>query len=216
MTTKPIDFYYLPISPPCRAVEMVAKHLNVSLNKKLVNVMAGEHMKPEFLKINPNHTIPTIDDNGFILWESRPIMTYLWNQYSTNDSLYPTDPKNRAEVEKMLHFDIGTLYKSIAEYILPVLLHGEPPNTEKEKIMRQKIKILDDILEKQPYVAGQNLTLADLSILAGITFPEVIECNLGEFSNIQLWIKKMKAELPYYEEFITQPIEEFKGLKANK
>ncbi|XP_022253090.1 glutathione S-transferase 1-like [Limulus polyphemus] len=181
-----------------------------------VLIKVFEHLKPEFLKINPNHTIPTIDDNGFILWESRPIMTYLWNQYSTNDSLYPNDPKKRAEVEKMLHFDIGTLYKSIAEYILPMLLRGAPPDQEKEKVMRQKAKILDNILQKQPYVAGQNLSLADLSILAGITFPEVIDYDLVEFSNIQLWIKKMKVELPYYEEFITQPIEDFKTTKANK
>jgi hypothetical protein len=46
-----MDFYYLPGSAPCRAVMMTAKAVGVELNLKLTNLMAGEHMKPEFLKV---------------------------------------------------------------------------------------------------------------------------------------------------------------------
>lgn len=62
------------------------------------------------LQLNPQHTIPTIDDNGFSLWESRAIMTYFVNQYGKDDTLYPKDPKKRALVDQRLYFDIGTLY----------------------------------------------------------------------------------------------------------
>lgn len=46
-----IDFYYLPGSAPCRAVQMTAKAIGVDLNLKLTNLMAGEHLTPEFLKV---------------------------------------------------------------------------------------------------------------------------------------------------------------------
>lgn len=46
-----IDFYYLPGSSPCRAVQMTAKAVGVELNLKLTDLMAGEHLKPEFLKV---------------------------------------------------------------------------------------------------------------------------------------------------------------------
>lgn len=46
-----MDFYYLPGSAPCRAVQMTAAAVGVELNLKLTNLMAGEHMKPEFLKV---------------------------------------------------------------------------------------------------------------------------------------------------------------------
>lgn len=46
-----IDFYYLPGSAPCRAVLMTAKAVGVELNLKLVNLMSGEHLKPEFIKV---------------------------------------------------------------------------------------------------------------------------------------------------------------------
>lgn len=64
-----IDFYYLPGSAPCRSVLLTAKALGLELNLKLVELMKGEHLKPEFVKMNPQHTIPTINDEGFCLWE---------------------------------------------------------------------------------------------------------------------------------------------------
>lgn len=50
-----LDFYYIPGSAPCRAVLMTAKAVGVELNLKLTNLMAGEHLTPEFLKVNYNN-----------------------------------------------------------------------------------------------------------------------------------------------------------------
>lgn len=47
----PIDLYYVPGSAPCRSVQMAAKAVGVELNLKLTNLMAGDHLKPEFLKV---------------------------------------------------------------------------------------------------------------------------------------------------------------------
>jgi hypothetical protein len=47
----PIDFYYIPGSAPCRAVLLAAKAVGVDLNLKLTDLMAGEHLKPEFVKV---------------------------------------------------------------------------------------------------------------------------------------------------------------------
>lgn len=47
----PIDFYYIAPSPPARAVLMTAKDLGIDMNLKVVNLLAGEHLKPEFLKV---------------------------------------------------------------------------------------------------------------------------------------------------------------------
>lgn len=52
-----IDLYYTPGSSPCRAVRLVAAALGVDLNLKLMNLMAGEHLKPEFIKASQFNSI---------------------------------------------------------------------------------------------------------------------------------------------------------------
>lgn len=112
----PVDLYYMSLSAPCRAVVLVAKVAGVELNLKTINLLEGEHMKPEFLKINPQHTVPTIDDGGFVLTESRAICAYLVNKYAKNDKLYSKLPKERAVVDQRLYFDMGVFYSSFADY----------------------------------------------------------------------------------------------------
>lgn len=51
-----LDFYYVPGSAPCRAVRMTAKAVGVELNLKLTNLMAGEHLKPEFVAVSVQST----------------------------------------------------------------------------------------------------------------------------------------------------------------
>lgn len=50
-----MDFYYVPGSAPCRAVQMTAKAVGVELNLKLTNLMAGEHLKPEFIAVSTHN-----------------------------------------------------------------------------------------------------------------------------------------------------------------
>lgn len=115
-----IDLYYMGCSAPCRAVMMTAKLVGVELNLKMCNLMAGDHMKPEFLKMNPQHNIPVIDDAGFYLNESRAICAYLVNKYAKCDKLYPKEAKARARVDQRLYFDAGVLFNRFLQlYVSP-------------------------------------------------------------------------------------------------
>ena len=61
-------------------------------------------------QLNPQHTIPTLDDNGAVIWDSHAICTYLVSKYGKDDSLYPKDLLVRAKVDQRLHFDTGILF----------------------------------------------------------------------------------------------------------
>merc|ERR1711872_1070499 len=83
----PIEVYGMPLSAPCRIVNMTAECLGLEYNFKVVDLMAGEHMKPEFLALNPMHNIPTMVDGDFVMNESRAIAAYLVNKYGKDDKL---------------------------------------------------------------------------------------------------------------------------------
>ncbi|XP_055903551.1 glutathione S-transferase D1-like [Eupeodes corollae] len=191
-----MDFYYLPGSAPCRSVLMTAKAVGVDLNLKELNLMAGEHLKPEFVKINPQHTIPTLVDNGFALWESRAIMVYLVEKYGKTDSLYPKCPKKRAVINQRLYFDMGTLYQRFADYYYPQIFAKAPADPEKFKKMEEAFGFLEIFLSGQQYAAGESLTLADIALVATVSTYEVAKFDLSKYPNVAKWYKQCKAVTP--------------------
>jgi glutathione S-transferase len=61
----------MALSAPCRSVMTTAKMVGVAINLKLLNLLAGKQIQPEFIRMNPEHTDPTLDVGGFYLAESR-------------------------------------------------------------------------------------------------------------------------------------------------
>lgn len=197
----PIDFYYVLASPPCRSVLLVAKALKIELNLKTIDLATGENKTPEFLKLNPQHALPTIDDDGFGLGESRAILGYLVNQYGKDDSLYPKDPKKRAIVDQRLHFDIGTLYQGFASYFLiPILNTGSEGDKASFEKLQEALNILDNTLKGQTWVAGNNITIADYSIAVSVSTIEASGFDVNKYPNVAKWYARAQKTIEGYKE----------------
>ncbi|CAL4124569.1 unnamed protein product [Meganyctiphanes norvegica] len=204
-----MDFYYMPLSAPCRANMLTAKAVGKELNLKYLNLMAGEQMKPEFVAINPQHVVPTLVDGDFVLWESRAICSYLASQYGKDDSLYPNDPKKRAIVDRFLYFDMGTLYHRFGEYVYPVVFRGqEKPEPEKLEKAMEALGWMDSWLEGKSYITGDNVTVADHSLVATVSTIVAAGIDISKFSNIVAWFELCK-KLPGYDEVNAPGAEEF-------
>ncbi|XP_045767859.1 glutathione S-transferase 1-1-like isoform X2 [Maniola jurtina] len=202
MPSQPIKLYYLPPSPPCRSVMMTARALGIDLELVLTNIMEGQHKTPEYLKMNPQHTIPTMDDSGFILWESRAIMAYLVNAYGRNDSLYPKNPRQRALVDQRLNFDLGTLYKRYMDLYAPMIFQGGEYNDEAAEKLNEALDWMNSLLEGRVFLAGDNLTIADISIVVIFSNLEAFGFDYSAHENVAKWYERTKKSLePFgYEE----------------
>ena len=179
---------------------MTAKALGIELNKIELNLKEGEHLKPEFLKINPQHTIPTVVDNGFALWESRAIQVYLAEKYGKTDSLFPKCPKKRALINQRLYFDMGTLYKSFADYYYPQIFANAPADPEMLKKIDTAFDFLNTFLEGQTYVAGAELSVADIAILATMSSFEVAGYDISKYARVAKWYENAKKVTPGFAE----------------
>ncbi|KAG8306137.1 hypothetical protein J6590_054266 [Homalodisca vitripennis] len=167
-----IILYYMGRSPPTRSVDLVLHALNLAVEYKTINLVAREHLTPEFLKLNPLHTIPLIDDNGFILWESRAIMTYLVSKYGKDDSLYPKDLQQRAIVDQRLHYSNDVFY--ISKLAARELLYHKKKSIPAELLVkiREVQENVEKLLRGHEFMAGDSLTLADYSY---VTLMDVLE-----------------------------------------
>lgn len=105
--------YHSPYSPFSRSVLLCCRYLDIDIEVKILDLMKDEQSTPEFLQINPQHCVPTIDDNGFYLWESRAILSYLMELRAPQ--LIPTSPKEKAIVNQRLYFELGDLGKKYAD-----------------------------------------------------------------------------------------------------
>ncbi|XP_017041192.1 glutathione S-transferase D7-like [Drosophila ficusphila] len=195
-----MDFYYSPRGAGCRTVIMVAKALGLELNKKLVNTMEGEQLKPEFVKLNPQHTIPTLVDDGFAIWESRAIAVYLVEKYGKDDSLFPKDPQKQAMVNQRLQFDLATLYESFGKYYYPLFRTGKPGTEEDFKKIESAFELLNTFLEGHDYVAGDQLTVADISILATVSTFVIIGFDISKYPNVERWYANAQKVTPGWDE----------------
>lgn len=183
-------------SAPCRSVLMTAAALKLKLNLKTLNLMEREHLTPEFLKINPQHTIPTLVDNDFSIWESRAICVYLVEKYGKDDSLYPKDVKTRAIINQRFYFDMGSLFKQFADYFFAEF-YGKTKDPENLKKFEGTVAILDKFLEPTGYVAGtKKLTLADIILFSSVSTFEVANFDLSPYPNVQKWVTLMKETCP--------------------
>ncbi|EDW48471.1 glutathione S-transferase 1 [Drosophila sechellia] len=214
MSAKPI-LYYAPRSPPCRAVLLTAAALGLELDLRLVNVKAGEHKSAEFLKLNAQHTIPVLDDNGTIVSDSHIICSYLADKYAPegDDSLYPKDAEKRRLVDARLYYDCGHLFPRIRFIVEPVIYFGagEVP-TDRVAYLQKAYDGLEYCLAGGDYLVGDKLTIADLSCIASVSTAEAFApIEPDQFPRLVQWVKRIQA-LPYYQKNNQEGLDMLVGL----
>uniref|UniRef100_A0A182PZ89 glutathione transferase n=1 Tax=Anopheles epiroticus TaxID=199890 RepID=A0A182PZ89_9DIPT len=192
--------YYYPISPPARAVLLLIKELGLTVNLKEVNPMAGETRTEEFMRMNPEHTIPTLDDNGFYLGESRAILSYLVDAYRPGHTLYPNIPKEKALINRVLHHDLGSFYPKFNGTVGALFSGAATEMTEEMKANALKALVdLENYLTRNDFFAGENPTIADLSLLP--TIASAVHCglDLSKYPRLNEWYESCRV-LKGYEE----------------
>uniref|UniRef100_A0A0K8WCL2 Glutathione S-transferase 1 n=1 Tax=Bactrocera latifrons TaxID=174628 RepID=A0A0K8WCL2_BACLA len=190
-----MDFYYDLISAPCRSVLLLSKALGLELNRKTLDLSKGEHLTAEFLKLNPEHTIPTLVDNGFSVWESRAILIYLVEKYGKDDALYPKSPKERTIVNQRIFFDLN-LYAVFSNYYYPIARDKQPPVAEDLSKLEDKLEILNSFLKAQTYVANNSLSIADFTSYATVsTIATCLDYDLSKYPNIARWFAHLSKTL---------------------
>ena len=97
-----LDFYHGHGSPFSWRVWLALEHKAVPYNLKVLSFSDNDTTKPEFVRLNPRHTVPTIVDDGYSLWESLAILEYLDERFTSGAKLYPGDAKGRARVRRLI------------------------------------------------------------------------------------------------------------------
>ena len=197
--------YGNPKSPPCRTVTLIMDKLDLKYEYKILEMYKGDHLTPEYLKLNPQHTMPLLMDGDFKLAESRAIICYLAEKFDTKGALYPKDNSQlKAKINERLYFDLGFLYKTFVDFVDPVIFEGKQFPKEGTLKMTEMLKHANDFVAKTGFVAeSEHATLADYAFL--ITYStlksigDLMELDFGQFADLEIWFDKMRKEAVNYE-----------------
>jgi len=214
----PVEVYGMNASAPCRIVMMTAEALGVEYEFKVTDLMAGDHMKPEYLAMNPMHNIPTMKDGNFVLNESRAIAAYLVNKYGKDDSLYPKDPEARAVVDQRMYFDMGAFYKAFGDCVYPIMFGGSAPGEKEKDKLQEVLGWADGFVKDGKFAAGgDKITLADICLISTFSTIKATECcDLSSYKNLSGWATKVAELIPNYAKANQEGAEGFGGWYKTK
>lgn len=159
---------------------------------------------PFCAQLNPQHTVPVLDDNGVVIADSHAMCAYFCEKYGKNDKLYPQDLAKRALVDSRLHFDCGYLFARMRFMFEPVffLKFREIPEDRKH-FVRTAYDIWNRLLKRTLFVAGDDMAIADLCLSSTIvSVTDIIPLDPAKHSKITEWIGHM-SKLPYFESNVT-------------
>ncbi|GLG97445.1 Glutathione S-transferase D7 [Gryllus bimaculatus] len=162
-------FYHMSESGKSRAALAVARLLGVRLQVREVDLFDKALLPADFVAANPRCTVPTLNDDGFVITNSYVIATYLADKYGKNEEFYP---------------------KSIRERSIFSAFFNKPSSVpkEKEKKVYEVLGWLNEYFIKTEWVAGNHITLAD-----------VLGVDIQRFPGIEKWMGQCQEVLNDYD-----------------
>jgi len=188
-----------------RRVKVVMEELGLDYEVIALNFAVAEHKSEPYLEKQPFGQIPVLDDDGFLIYESRAIGYYLARKYygkaKANLIPDPEDIKATALFHQALSVEVSNFDPSAAgigyEKVFAAMKGGTTDEARLEKhveTLKMKLQGYERILSKQKYIAGNELTVVDLFHLpyGQMTeqfFPEILESQ----PHVAKWWKELKG-----------------------
>lgn len=148
-----------------------------------------------YAKLNPNRRVPTIEDDGLVLWESNVIVRYLCARYGEGD-LYPADLLRRVEAERWMDWQSVDVHKAYLPAYNVLSRARDDFTLEQAEASFHKtiglLAILDARLAESPYVAGDYFTMGDIPL--GIQMHDLIQIGreVPGLANAKRWYAQLR------------------------
>jgi glutathione S-transferase len=196
-----ITIYGTRTSSNVQKVLWCCAELGLAFERVDIDAAFGGRRSPGYLALNPNGLMPTIDEDGFILWESNVIVRYLCAKYAMG-TLCPADLAQRALAERWMDWQQTALVPHMGVAFRALL--KSPPDATPEEQVRVAVqkagdtwRILDAHLAQRQFVAGATLTMADIALDSAVHRWFKLPIARPETPNLKSWYDRLCARQGY-------------------
>jgi len=182
--------------------------LGIAFEREDVGGKFGRNTEAPYLAMNPNGRVPTIVDDGFVMWESNAIVRYLCAKHDAEGRLLPRDPRARAHADQWMDWQQTTLasdMRTLSRTLLAKPADDTPP-AQLESAKRNAIRawrILEVQLAKNPYIAGPTLTMADIVFGNAAYRWHEMPFERPDLPNVAAWYGRL-SERPAYRQHVLE------------
>lgn len=158
----------------------------------------GEMRQDWYTRINPRAQLPTLDDNGTVVWDSQAILVYLARTYDESGRWFPEDPITQTRVMQWLML-ANEEVAALAWARVTVLMKRPRDRLEELQSKGQAgLAVMEGALAETKWLAGgDDPTIGDIACFPYAGMAEQGEVPLSDYPNVQRWIADVKA-LPGY------------------
>ncbi|MDM0050327.1 glutathione S-transferase family protein [Variovorax sp. J22R115] len=193
---QPIKVYGASISGHSHRVKLFLSLLELPFETIEVNLRAGEHRTPEFLRRNAFGQVPVIEDGDTTLADSNAILVYLNERYAADPARwYPRDPVGAARVQRWLSVAAGQLASGPSVARVIVLFGQTRDATDVIARAHELLRVMELELAERPFLAGSSATLADIANHTYVAHAPEGNVSLEAYPRVREWLARVE-ELP--------------------
>ncbi len=183
-----------PMSTCTRKVLMTCAETNTPFELNTVDFAKGEHKQPGHLARQPFGQIPTIEDDGFTMYESRAICRYI--NEKVGGKLVPSDLKGRAIMEQWISVETSNFTPHAMKFIYHHTFNRAQDAAVLEtagKGLETALGIMDARLAKSPFLGGADFTIADICFMPYIEYAmgTPVKETFAKYSHVSSWWNKI-------------------------
>ena len=192
-----MKLYLFPPSGRVIAIVALKNHLGLECELSPIDLGAGDQLNGPYVALNPNRKMPTLEDGGFVLWESNAILFYMASKRPER-GLWPADVTAQADVLRWLawesaHWDAESIGMVTYEKASKAVLGLGPPDAafiqRGETNFERFASVLDSALRGKAWLTGDRLTIADFSVGGLVPSAERMGLPVGRFPEIARWYR---------------------------
>jgi len=186
---------------------LVARHLELPVEVKAVDLMQGEHKGEAFRAINPHGRIPVLVDGDYRLWESSAIMIYLAEQVP--GPLYPDDKRARATIASWMFWNRSHLFRAVGTIQFERMVKGMFGRGPADEAIvgtalegfHAEMAVMEDRLKHAAshWLVGDGPTIADYDVAGAFMYANEIALPMADYPLSVAWLARVKA-LPAWAE----------------
>jgi glutathione S-transferase len=193
-----------PNSINVQKVLWCAEELGLTTRRIEAGGQFGLLSDPEYVAMNPNKLVPTIDDGGFVLWESNVIVRYLSQKYGFG-TLCPPRSTSRFDGERWMDWQATTLWPALRPVFIG-LIRTAPERRDAaaqaaaEARCAEQMALLDARLSDRPFVGGESFSMSDIPAGASVYRWYALDLSRPKLPNLERWYRSLTERRAFRKE----------------